>query len=90
LPKVTLVVCEPFVLRCGAIDERWFPAFDGYRAAARHVAEAAGAVFVPFQTMFDRAVKFVPPEHWAKDGVHPSDFGNSLMAHAWLKAVAGG
>lgn len=89
LPKVTLVVCEPFVLRCGAINERWFPAFDGYRAAARRVAEAAGAVFVPFQTMFDRAVKFAPPEHWAKDGVHPSDFGNSLMAHAWLEAVAG-
>ena len=53
------------------------------------MAEAAGAVFVPFQTMFDRAVKFAPPEHWAKDGVHPSDFGNSLMAHAWLEAVAG-
>jgi lysophospholipase L1-like esterase len=39
--------------------------------------------------MFDRAVKFAPPEHWAKDGVHPSAFGNSLMAHAWLEAVAG-
>ena len=89
LPKVTLVVCEPFVLRCGAVDDRWFPAFDGYREAARRVAEAAGAVFVPFQTMFDRAVKFAPPEHWAQDGVHPSDFGNSLMAHVWLEAVAG-
>ncbi len=89
LPKVKLVVCEPFVLRCGAVDDRWFPTFDGYRAAARRAAEAAGAVFVPFQTMFDRAVKFAPPEHWAQDGVHPSDFGNSLMAHAWLEAVAG-
>jgi lysophospholipase L1-like esterase len=89
LPKVTLVVCEPFVLRCGAVNEKWFPAFDGYRAAARRVAEAAGALFVPFQSMFDTAVKFAPPEHWAKDGVHPSAFGNSLMAHAWLKAVTG-
>lgn len=88
LPKVKLIVCDPFVLQCGVIDDRW-SIFDDYRAAARRVAEAAGAVFVPFQSMFDTAVKFAPPEHWAKDGVHPSEFGNSLMAHAWLGAVAG-
>ena len=89
LPRIKLVVCEPFVLRCGAVDERWFPAFDGYRAAARCVADTAGAVFVPFQSMFDAAIEFAPPEHWAADGVHPTAFGNSLMAHAWLGAVAG-
>ena len=89
LPKVKLVVCEPFVLRCGAVDDRWFPAFDGYRAAARTVADKAGAVFVPFQAMFDKALEFAPPQHWAEDGVHPTAFGNSLMAHAWLEAVAG-
>lgn len=87
LPEVKLIVCEPFVLRCGAVDDKWFPEFDAYRAAAKRVADAAGAVFIPFQTMFDSAVEFAPPEHWAKDGVHPSDFGNCLMAHAWLSAV---
>ena len=89
LPKVKLVVCEPFVLRVGAVNDKWFPMFDGYRAAARRVAEAAGAVFVPFQTMFDKALEFAPPEHWSADGVHPSEFGHALMAHAWLQAVAG-
>lgn len=89
LPSVRLVICEPFVLRCGAVDERWFPAFDGYRAAARRVANSAGATFVPFQSMFDKAIEFAPPEHWANDGVHPSDFGNALMAHAWLETVVG-
>ena len=47
LPGVRLVVCEPFVLRCGAVNEKWFPEFDGYRAAARRVATDFGAVFVP-------------------------------------------
>jgi lysophospholipase L1-like esterase len=89
LPRVKLVVCEPFVLRCGAVNDKWFPAFDACRAAARRVAEKAGAVFVPFQSTFDTAVKFAPPEHWAKDGVHPSTYGNALMAHAWLEVVAG-
>jgi lysophospholipase L1-like esterase len=88
LPKVKLVVCEPFVLRCGAVNEKWFPQFDGYRAAARRVAEAFRAVFVPFQAMFDEAVKYAPPAHWAGDGVHPTPAGASLMAHTWLRAAA--
>lgn len=89
LPKVKLVICEPFVLRCGAIDESWFPEFDGYRAAARRVAEKHETAWVPFQSMFDRAVAYAPPEHWAKDGVHPSPAGAALMAQTWLDVVAG-
>jgi lysophospholipase L1-like esterase len=91
LPQVRLVICEPFTLECGNVDKSWFPAFDGYRAAANKVAEEAGAVFVPFQmpfqTMFDAAVKIVPPERWAADGVHPTSDGAALMAHWWLKTV---
>lgn len=88
LPNLRLVICEPFVLRCGAVDKTWFPEFDAYRAAAKKVAETHRAVFVPFQSMFDEAIKFAPPEHWAKDGVHPSPNGASLMAHTWLKALS--
>lgn len=87
LPNVRLVICEPFVLRCGAVDEKWFPAFDGYRAAAKRVSDKANAIFVPFQTMFDQAVAYAPPKHWAADGVHPSPAGAALMANAWLNAV---
>jgi lysophospholipase L1-like esterase len=87
LPEVRLVICEPFVLRCGAVTDKWFPEFDKYRAAAKRVAEEAGATFVPFQAMFDAASKIAPPERWAGDGVHPSADGAALMAHGWLKAV---
>jgi lysophospholipase L1-like esterase len=87
LPKVKLVICEPFVLRCGAVTDKWFPEFDRYRAAARRVADRHHATFVPFQTMFDEAVKYASPDHWAGDGVHPSPAGAALMAHFWVKAV---
>mgnify|MGYP000843995177 CR=1 FL=1 len=87
LPKVKLVLCEPFVLRCGAVKDSWFPEFDKYRAAAKRVAEKHHTAFVPFQAMFDAAIKIAPPEHWAGDGVHPSAAGAALMAHFWLKAV---
>ena len=89
LPKVKVVICEPFVLRCGAVNDRWFPEFDRYRAAAQRVAKSQHTTFVPFQTMFDEAVKYAPPEHWAGDGVHPTPAGASLMAYFWLKAVTG-
>ncbi len=89
LPKVKLVICEPFVLRCGSVSDKWFPEFDNYRAAARRVADKYKATFIPFQAMFDEAVKYAPPEQWARDGVHPTPAGASLMAHNWLKAVNG-
>lgn len=87
LPDVKLVICEPFVLRAGKVSEKWFPAYGGYRAAASRVAEEAGAVFVPFQSMFDAASKIAPPASWAKDGVHPTPDGAAIMAGAWLSAV---
>jgi lysophospholipase L1-like esterase len=86
LPDVKLVIGEPFLLRCGAVNERFYPEFVGYRGTARELAELFGAVFVPFQAMFDRAVEYAPPNRWAGDGVHPTADGAALMAHNWLAA----
>ncbi len=88
LPSTRLVICEPFVLKCGAVDDSWFPDFDLYRAAARRVAKAHKALFVPFHSVFEKAVADgVPPSYWAGDGVHPSMAGAELMAKTWLKTV---
>ena len=87
LPETTLLVCEPFVLRCGAVDESWFPEFDEYRAASRRVAEKHGATFVAFHSMFEEAVKVAPAKHWAGDGVHPTAAGAGLMAAHWLRSA---
>lgn len=87
LPGVRLVICEPFVLRCGAVNDSWFPELDQRRAAAARVAKQAKATWVPFQEMFDKAVKRAAPEHWAADGVHPTMAGHDLMAKTWLEVV---
>ncbi len=88
LPKTAFVICEPFVLRCGAVKESWFPEFDKRRAAAREVADEAGTLWVPFQTMFDEAVAAgTKPEYWARDGVHPTLAGHTLMAETWRKVT---
>ncbi|HVT27917.1 MAG TPA: SGNH/GDSL hydrolase family protein [Lacipirellulaceae bacterium] len=87
LPKVKLIICEPFTLRTGHVNDKWFPTFEQYRAVAKKVADEAGAVFIPFQTMFDRATKIAPPHRWAADGVHPTSDGAAIMAHWWLRTV---
>ncbi len=63
LPQVRLVVLEPFVLRCGAGDDRWFPEFDQRRAAAARVAQRAGATFVPLQEVFDDLARKATPRN---------------------------
>jgi lysophospholipase L1-like esterase len=87
LPEVKLVICEPYVLRYGTVNDTWFPEFDGYRASAKKIAQDFKAIFVPFQTMFDNAVKDTQPSYWSADGIHPSSAGAMLMANEWLKAV---
>ena len=87
LPNTRFIICEPFVLKCGAVNDKWFPEFDHYRESARKVSDQFEGIFVPFQSMFDQAVKYAPAKHWAGDGVHPSAHGASLMAHFWLKAL---
>ena len=87
LPATRFVVLEPFVLRTGSVDDRWFPEFDARRAAAARVAHAAGATFIPLQAMFDRLTRSTPPAYWAADGVHPTPAGHAAIARAWRDAV---
>jgi lysophospholipase L1-like esterase len=88
LPAVRLVVLEPFVLRTGVVTEAWIPEFAQRRAAAARVAQAAGATFLPLQSMFDRLASATPPAYWSADGVHPTPAGHAAIAQTWMEAVA--
>jgi lysophospholipase L1-like esterase len=87
LPGVQIAVCEPFVLRCGAVNDKWFPEFTNRLEAARRVAAELSLVRVPFQEMFDEAIKVAPPAYWAGDGVHPTLAGHALMAKTWRQTL---
>jgi lysophospholipase L1-like esterase len=87
LPGVRLVVMEPFVLKTGAVDGKWFPEFDARRAAAARVAQTARATWVPLQEMFDRLSQRAPADQWLRDGVHPTPAGHAAIAEQWLKVV---
>ncbi len=89
LPETQLIICEPYTLKGGGAikPEQWYPMFDEYRKATRLLAEEFNAVYVPFQTSYDKAVKRAADRYWAPDGIHPGLPGAKLMAGAWLKAT---
>jgi len=88
LPNVKLVICEPFAVPgVKAVDDKWYPEFYGYQKAAREIADKFGAIFIPYQRIFDEAQKQAPGAYWTGDGVHPTLAGAQLMAKAWLAAV---
>ena len=87
LPSTRLVILEPFVLVTGSVDASWHPDFDARRAAARRVADRAGATWVALQEPLDAAAARTGPAYWLGDGVHPTPAGHGLIAELWRKAV---
>jgi lysophospholipase L1-like esterase len=88
LPDIKFIIGEPYAVSgVKAVDEKWYPDFFGYQKAAREVADSFGALFVPFQNVFDEAQKHAPGAYWTPDGVHPSLAGAQLIANAWLETV---
>ncbi|AKQ46440.1 lysophospholipase [Rufibacter radiotolerans] len=90
LPDVKLIIGEPFAVPgIKAVDDKWFPAFNEYRQAAQEIATSFNAVFIPYQSIYEKAQKKAPGAYWTYDGVHPTLAGAQLMANAWLETIKG-
>ena len=87
LPNVQLVLCEPFVLKCGVVTNAWIAEMVERQQVVRELATEFDAIFVPFQRVLDDALQQAEPAYWAHDGVHPTPAGHRILADAWLAAV---
>ncbi|WP_322745799.1 SGNH/GDSL hydrolase family protein [Paenibacillus donghaensis] len=90
LPNTRLILCEPFILKGSATEEKWdeWQKLVGkYQGIARRLAEEFGTVFVPLQDALDEAAKRAEPTYWLYDGVHPSGAGHEVIARRWLEVV---
>jgi lysophospholipase L1-like esterase len=76
------------MLPIGAADASWVDEVTERRNIVKKLAEQYNAVFVPFQSVFDEAIKKAPDEYWLADGVHPTAAGHQLMSDAFFKAVS--
>ncbi len=90
LPKVKLVLCEPFTLPIGKKKENWetwSADVKQRQAVVIKLAEKHRVPLVRFQKAFDEACKRAPAEHWIWDGVHPTYAGHQIMADEWVRTV---
>ncbi len=88
MPSVKLIIGEPFAVAGGtAITSQWDKDFPDYQKFARQIARDYDAAFIPYQEVFDKALKTAPVTYWCPDGVHPSIGGAWLMKNAWLEAL---
>jgi lysophospholipase L1-like esterase len=87
LPSVKFILCEPFVLKGWATEERYeeFCEVKKYAAVVKKLAEEYGIPFVALQDKFDEAAAKHGAVHYLCDGVHPDVAGGKLIAEEWLK-----
>ena len=92
LPEARLVLCEPFSLPVGPIEERW-ESWHLYmtqlREAVARLGECHGATLVRLQHVFDEACLRAPAAYWMWDGIHPTYSGHQLIAEEWVRTVGG-
>lgn len=90
LPNIKIYIMAPFLLRGSETAEHWdvFDAEVKKRAnAAKEIAEEFNLPFLPLQEEFDKALTKMPEEYWVRDGVHPLEAGQALIADAFLKCL---
>jgi len=86
-PDLQLIIAQPYAVNgIKSVDEKWYPAFAEYQQAAQDIAGKFDAIYIPLQTVFDKAQKAMPGKYWTADGVHPTLAGAKIMSAAWLEA----
>jgi lysophospholipase L1-like esterase len=91
LPKVRLVLCDPFALPGGLKTTAHWPERIADLTLRREIIASLAlkwhAPVVHFQKLFDGACKEAPAVYWLWDGIHPTYAGHQLMADEWVRAV---
>ena len=88
LPRAEIMLIEPFVLPSCADHLHWRedlgPKIEVVRALAREYAD----YFLPMDGILAQAqTACYTAQQLSLDGVHPTDCGHGVIAHAWLRAL---
>ena len=80
-----LILLTPYFIQSRGEPMRMM--MDDYGAAVQRLAKKYHAIFVDTQSVFDRAVEFLPVESLTSDGAHLTIAGHMLLARAVLQSV---
>ena len=86
LPKAQIILGEPFNIMDKSSDnaKEWNTIFPEYQKVAHKISKEFGTAWIPYQSIFNEAIKNAPVGYWTWDGIHPSFAGSYLMSKAWL------
>ena len=87
LPETEMVLMEPFCFCFGEVDEAREKDVKERGKIVKKLAEEFHALFLPCQSILDKALERAPKEFWLRDGMHPNPAGHQLLADAWLAAA---
>ncbi|MBQ8732642.1 MAG: SGNH/GDSL hydrolase family protein [Oscillospiraceae bacterium] len=82
-----LVLITPFLIDINDTVAQVHEDVYGKVAMMKELAEEFNAPLIDLDQIFLEASKHMPMTFWAKDGVHPTTAGHSLIAYHWLKAA---
>ena len=87
LPKLKIMLCEPYVLHGDATDEKWeeFNKVREYAKVVKNLAKEYGLYFVPTQAPLENKAEKFGAKYYADDGVHPTPAGAKVLADEWIK-----
>lgn len=91
LPNIQLILCEPFILPVGKVKDKWEEYSSEVKKrqeVVQQLSEEFNAIFVPFQSAFNKALLKAPADYWLWDGIHPMPAGHELMAREWMHRVS--
>ena len=87
LPKVKIVLMEPFIELGKATEEKWdsFVKVKDYAKIVKKLAREYGLFFLPLQEKLDELSAKYGPDVVTYDGAHPAMGGIALIANEWIK-----
>lgn len=87
LPDTKIMVLLPFMI--DAVPEKlpFHKVLDEYREVLRKYAEENGAEIIDLQAVFNEAQKTTEPKLLARDGIHPTDLGHSVIMKAIMEQI---
>jgi lysophospholipase L1-like esterase len=81
-----LILADPYFIELDLTDPQRAES-DRYASVVGGLAKEFGALHVPVQAAFDRALTVSPPSLWADDRVHPNLGGHAVIAEAYLAVL---
>ncbi len=87
LPNAKIVTLLPFLINTIEEKRPFHKVLDEFIENIVEIANGKADVIIPLQKIFDDAEKETAPKLLAKDSIHPTNLGHSLIAKAVLKEL---